>query len=285
MKYPVKITFFMVLLFLCSQLAGLAVVYEYIDVVKSEETGVVEWKELPAVGPVELERPQVEERYSYWFILGVVIVGTFLVFVLFWFGKPFIWKVWYFLAAVLCLYISFSAFVGNLFGGLFALVVSFFKTFRHNFFVHNFGEVFLYGGIAALIVPIFSVKYAVFLLLLMSLYDFVAVRKTKHMVDLAKFQAEAGVFAGLLFPYGKGQLKFGEGSVAMLGGGDIGFPLIFAGVVLKQVGVLQSLFVVLFSTLAISFLFFVARKKKFYPAIPYLTVGCLLGYFVGLLFF
>ena len=83
-----------------------------------------------------------------------------------------------------------------------------------------------------------------------------------------------------------------KGKIAVLGGGDIGFPLIFAGVVMKDlmlsnpelIGFLKTLIIPVFVSIALMYLLVSAQKDKFYPAMPYLTVGCVIGYFVVLLF-
>ena len=68
-------------------------------------------------------------------------------------------------------------------------------------------------------------------------------------------------------------------NVAILGGGDVAFPLIFAGVVLKSFNsYAYGVIIALFSTLALLFLLSTAKKGKFYPAMPFITVGSLLGY-------
>lgn len=92
------------------------------------------------------------------------------------------------------------------------------------------------------------------MLLIISLYDYIAVRKTGHMIKLAKFQAKLKIFAGLLIPYGKNK-------EAILGGGDIGFPLIFAGVAMKTLGP-KALIIPLFAAAALTFLFVKAEKKN-----------------------
>ena len=84
-----------------------------------------------------------------------------------------------------------------------------------------------------------------------------AVWKSKHMVKMAKFQTKSNIFAGLMLPYQKktGKVvsavtktekkesaphtaieKKKELKTAILGGGDVAFPLLFAGVVLKSTG-------------------------------------------------
>ena len=87
------------------------------------------------------------------------------------------------------------------------------------------------------------------LMILLSIYDMYAVWTSKHMVSMAKFQTKSGVFAGVLMPYKlpsfkprakKGVVKM---KMAILGGGDLGFPLIFAGVVFKSVGLYQAMII------------------------------------------
>ena len=122
------------------------------------------------------------------------------------------------------------------------------------------------------------------------------------MVKLAKFQIKSKVFAGLMVSYERKKGKIGTTQkevsgkgikVAVLGGGDIGFPLIFAGVVMKNlmltnpelIGFLKALIIPIFVTLALSYLLLKGKQDKFYPAMPYLTVGCIIGYLVILLIF
>jgi hypothetical protein len=56
------------------------------------------------------------------------------------------------------------------------------------------------------------------------------------------------------------------------------FPLFFAGAVMKTYNVWYALIPVIFSAIALTMLFFFAKKDRFYPAIPFLTAGCFLGY-------
>ena len=87
---------------------------------------------------------------------------------------------------------------------------------------------------------------------------------------------EMKIFAGLFIPYSKNRS-------AILGGGDIGFPLLFTGVVFVENG-WNALFVTFGVMLALGYLLTRGSKNKYYPAMPYLTVGCFLGYGLMLLF-
>jgi hypothetical protein len=79
---------------------------------------------------------------------------------------------------------------------------------------------------------------------------------------------------------------------AILGGGDVAFPLMFSAAVMeslifdgftKQVAFLQSLIITLFVAIALWLLFIKSEKDKFYPAMPFLSAGCLVGYGIILL--
>jgi presenilin-like A22 family membrane protease len=168
----------------------------------------------------------------------------------------------------------------------------------------HFSQVFVYGGLAAIFVPWLNVFSGVMLLIIISVYDMIAVWQSKHMVKLAEFTTESKVFAGLAVPYDKASGKIShvvssnlvakkKGKVrnAILGGGDIGFPLLFAGAVMQSImiqnvfwiGFLKSLIIPVFSTIALGFLFFKGQKNKFYPAMPFISIGCFVGYGVLLL--
>jgi len=133
-----------------------------------------------------------------------------------------------------------------------------------------------------------------------SAYDMFAVWKSKHMITLAKFQAQSRAFAGFVIPYTKtGKISGIKGEmpkeiggkggrkVAILGGGDIAFPLLFAGVVMdwlivsvglaKGAAMFQSWIVSIFAAVALLLLFVKAGKDKFYPAMPFISAGCFAG--------
>jgi presenilin-like A22 family membrane protease len=280
MKHILRVTIILTVLFAISQVIGLVIVDEYRDKVATEATGELQWKALPSIMGVGVERPDIEPKVSIWYIVAAILLGTGLILLIIKIGKTFLWKLWFFLAITVCLQVALAAFVSESVALILALLFAFFKIVRPNVILHNFSELFLYGGLAAIFVPILNVRYAFILLLVLSAYDAYAVWKSKHMIKMAKFQTKTGVFAGLLIPYryGKKQVK-----TAVLGGGDIGFPLIFAGTVLKTSGFLPALVVSLFSTIALFGLLWLSKKDRFYPAMPFITAGCIVGYLVSLL--
>ena len=187
------------------------------------------------------------------------------------------------MAVTICLTTVLSIFIPVIISFIIALALGIWKIFKPNFIVHNLTELFIYGGLAAIFVPVFNLLSVSILLILIALYDAYAVWKSKHMITLAKSQAESKVFAGFLLPYkipkAKPLIKTKPVKVrtAVLGGGDIGFPLIFAGVIMKEMGVWQSLVIPIFASLGLIYLLWKGDQNKFYPAMPFIGAGCFLG--------
>ncbi len=302
MKHNFTITSILLVIFLLSQFLGIAIVYNYIDVQKSMETGKTEFEALP-IG----ERPQMDEQFSYIPIIIMVIVGTVFVLLLIKYNLQWVWKLWFLTAIVLSLIVAFTAFIPAKYALFGALLFGLWKVFKPNFWIQNFTELFVYGGLAAIFVPVFNLWSVSILLVLISIYDAYAVWKSKHMITLAQSQAKSKIFAGLLIPYAiKGKKLFlskpqekskitktaiasktstatkttvtsNKARMAMLGGGDMAFPLLFAGTVLKQWGLWPSLVIPFFALLGLGALLFWAKEKKFYPAMPFISAGCFLG--------
>ncbi len=305
MKHTFKVTLLLALIFFATQIVGLAVTKEYISIDEyiDPETKAVVREVVSEDLPYNLERPKMEESTSYISITIAVIIGTLLLLLIIKFKKMNLWKFWFFFAVFFTMAIAFAPFVGQLIAAVLALVLALIKIYRPITILNNLTEIFIYGGLAAIFVPIINVFAAFALLFFISIYDIVAVRHTKHMVKLAKFQAKSRVFAGLLIPYGKGNIAVSgkkdliedkeKGRIAVLGGGDIGFPLLFAGAVMKElmlanpepIGFLKTLVIPVFVTFALLYLMVTGKKDKFYPAMPYLSVGCIFGYLFILLFF
>lgn len=305
MKHTLKVTITLVLFFFVAQFVGLLVVNQYIDHQKTIETKEITYKPLP----YNLERPEVQNQStSFIYVIVLMFIGTGILLLIIKTNKPIIWKIMFFISVFSTLTISFSAFINQFLAGIIALTITILKIYKPNVIIQNFSEIFIYGGLAAVLVNIFNIFGVVMLLIIVSIYDYISVYKTKHMIDLAKFQSQSKIFAGLFIPYQRGkislkgklqksetnkrQLKAApKQSVAVLGGGDIGFTLIFAGVVMKDLilqntvifGFLKTLIVPVCVSIALLVLLLKGQQNKFYPAMPILSFGCFIGYLIVLL--
>jgi len=316
MKHSLKITLLLALIFFISQVIGLAITNEYIDHKATVVKGEPVHKDLP----LGIERPEVKGTGGTAVIMIVlgVIIGTLLLLLIIKFRVFTLWKIWFFMAIAFCLTTAFLPYISKLLSavGIFnlqnlvtivaltlAVIIAILKIFKPGIIVQNISELFVYGGLSAIFVSLFKnpqwgIFWAFILLLIISIYDIIAVKKTKHMVKLAKFQTESKLFAGLSIPYSKigkpkknVKLKKGKVKIAILGGGDIAFPLIFAGTVMQKlmithlewVGFLKTLIIPLCVTFALLFLLTKGREDKFYPAMPFLSIGCFIGYLIILI--
>jgi len=54
---------------------------------------------------------------------------------------------------------------------------------------------------------------------------------------------------------------------------------------LKTVGFFSALFVIIGATIGLSYLLFFSEKKKFYPAMPFITAGIFAGMILSYLIF
>jgi presenilin-like A22 family membrane protease len=315
MKHNVPVTAALIVFFVLAQIIGLVLINadSKVEIVDGKPTVV---HQETSLGP----RPELSGLGTFAYIAIGLIIGTLLILLIIRLKKVNIWKAWFFLAVFLAISLSLGVFLNIYVAFILAFILAIIKVMKPNIIIHNITEVLMYSGIAIFLVPLLNVLWAFILLIAISLYDIYAVFKSKHMVTMAKFQAKSQVFAGLFIPYtAKAQPAEQKASIsqksakkslpkefpindvmpeqaekknAVLGGGDVAFPLLFTGAVMESLVVKgltqanalgQSLIITLTTTIAIALLFIFAKKDKFYPAMPVVTAGCLIGYGIVLL--
>jgi len=237
------------------------------------------------------------------FIFAIIIISLITKYKL----KLFM-KLWFFTVITIALSISIFAILKNIFGieryifaFTIALIFALLKIFRPSVITHNGTELLIYPGIATLFVPILSPITIILLLILISIYDVWAVWHSGLMQKMAHFQMnELKIFGGLLIPFASEKMKNKikllkqkyqnrkipqkeikkkkiKIEIAILGGGDIVFPIITSGVFLKAYGLGAALSVTFGALAGLTHLMIFSKKKKAYPAMPYITTGIFLG--------
>ncbi|MGE0792627.1 MAG: presenilin family intramembrane aspartyl protease [Candidatus Woesearchaeota archaeon] len=295
MKHEFKVTLILVFIFFLSQLIGLAFIAADIDNLTISDTG-----ELVVVHPETVigERPEFNGGQSLIYIIIGVLIGTLLLLFLAKYKAKKIWKFWYILAVIMTVSISLGVILSAQIALILAIIIATIKILKPNIYTHNITEVLMYSGLAIFLVPLFDLFWISIVLILISIYDMYAVWKSKHMITLAKFTAESNMFAGLTINYEANKIKQSHKKInlknstknksktAILGGGDVVFPLLFTGVVMENLikngfSIINSyLFVlpiIIITTLALFLLFYYSKKGKFYPAMPFISMGCFLG--------
>ncbi|MFA5993164.1 MAG: presenilin family intramembrane aspartyl protease [Candidatus Pacearchaeota archaeon] len=318
MKHSVKITAILISMFIITQLIGLGVIWLYTPVQQQVVINGTIQNITTNPLPYGMEPPQISQDFSLISIVFAFVLAILLVFFLTRLKAAKIIKWWFFIVVVLVLGVTFNAALMHLIPNysvynimslselvalLVAIPFAIFKIFKRNFLIHNLTELFVYPGIAVVFIPILNVLTIIILLVIISIYDMWAVWHSGFMQKMAKYQINTlKIFAGFFIPYANKKQrqaikearlnpkdkKAGKNikvNIAILGGGDVVFPIITAGVIFRSLGLIPALIVTLFATLALLALFIFARKGKFYPAMPFLTAGLLIGIGVAYLIF
>ena len=303
MKNPVKITILLLAMFLLAQLIGIYVSSIYQPQITQEynqTSGNIENKTLYNI-PYGFEPPQdVSPESSVASIVIALIIAVLLMLGLMKIRAELFLRVWFFVVVIIGIAIALNAFLISLqysaiIAGVIALVLSYLKVFKRNLIVHNITELLIYAGISTLFIPLLNIKTTVILLVIISIYDMYAVWHAGFMQKMAKYQMEkVRVFSGFFIPYisRKDRLKIENAKsksksskkkikvpvhLAILGGGDVVFPMMLAGVVLAAFGPLAALIIAIGASLGLAFLFYFSQKGKFYPAMPFITIGCFIA--------
>ncbi len=299
MKHKLSITLILLTMFLVTQFIGLFVVNIYSD------TNL----------PFGLEAPETEPTPSFLSILFTFALAFAIIFTLIKYKWKMIIRIWFFMVITLALSISLNAILKlttmtniSIIALAIAIPLAFLKIFRPNTYIHNSTELLIYPGIAAVFTPILNTLSVLALLIIISLYDAWAVWKSGIMQKMAKFQMEEiKIFGGFLVPSAstkvKNQIKklkikykgkkmpksiknkkF-KVNLAILGGGDVIFPIITAGVFMRAYNITPALFIIFGALAGLISIFIFSKKGKAYPAMPYITTGIFAGLLLWKLLF
>ncbi len=225
--------------------------------------------------PYSIEPPEIAQEFSIpYFIFGILaITVVFILFRKLRFTK--FLKIWFGLAIALCMSVSLSAFIGDIPALFVAGALTVIRLKEPDIYVHNMTEILLYGGLVSIFMPIFNVWTALILLICISIYDYIAVYVTKHMIMMAKSQDEENIFTGLVIRRGD--------EVAILGGGDVAFSLLFAATIGSAFGVPAAYITVYLVMIALAGLILYGKRGKFYPAMPFVTTACAASLIINML--
>src|SRR3989344_672813 len=241
MKHTFKITLLLIGMFFLAQLIGIGVSNFYL---KDTTSSLPEWIEPPK---------DIEPNVSLISIIIAIAFGVMIMLLLMRYKAELILRIWFFLVVVIALSVALNVFLSQfansfLLAFIISLPLAILKVFKRNIIVHNLTELLIYPVVASLFIPILNIPTMVILLILISIYDIYAVWHAGFMQKMAQYQIkQVKIFSGFFVPYlGKKERDLIKNSklkskkvkvnVAILGGGDIVFPIILAGVVLATFG-------------------------------------------------
>jgi presenilin-like A22 family membrane protease len=280
------IALFFVTVFLLVQLLGLYVGNQFIGLIKAGEAQPV------------FENP--EKTENSFILIIYILVGTGIII--------FAIKYWKSLIRIIEAIAVFSSstitFISLIpveifyvpIGVLLALALTTWKMLRPTVLNQNLSLIFAVAGAGAVIGASLGILPSLVFILLLSIYDFVAVFVTKHMVYMAKEITKTPTAFTLAFPYKfKKPIQFAAGKrkirkkfhVFQLGGGDIAIPLMFSVSILSSFSLAQALVSVTGSAVALGLLIYFSAKKpgRALPALPFVCAGAILSFLISILIF
>jgi presenilin-like A22 family membrane protease len=233
-------------------------------------------------------------QFLFYFLLGTLFLLSIIYFFKFKKSKAIFFKVIFLLAIGFGNLFFFGLWLPDLATFILVALLLFSLFKKPSLIIHNLVLIFAVAGIGAGLGLGFTPEMVILLLLIFSIYDFIAVYKTKHMVKMAKEMVEQGAILGFVvpqkisdFPTHLKEVKPG-GKFLILGAGDIVFPLIFSCSLIPQ-GISDSLIVASFSLLGllVGFLIFISKPptspgggRQPMPALPPIALFSIIGYLI-----
>ncbi len=171
---------------------------------------------------------------------------------------------------------------------LFLLLLLFLLIKKPLVVVHNTCIIIAIAGAGAVVGISLTPLIVIVLAAILSVYDVIAVYKTKHMVKMAEGMVKSKSILGIVIPFQIKDLFLDlkktdvQGRFMILGGGDIMIPLLLCVAFLSQ-GVVYSLVIFAFSLmgLAFSFILFISPEtKRPIPALPPIVFMLTFGYII-----
>jgi presenilin-like A22 family membrane protease len=306
MKHALKITAILIGMFFITQFIGIYVANAYapsIVQVVNQTSGDIINKTVYDL-PYGLDPPSdIKPQTSAVSIIIALLIAVTLMLTLMKLKAELFLRIWFLVVVIIGIALGLNAFIikipnSALIALIIAVPLGILKIFQRNMIVHNLTEVIIYPGIASVFIPILNIPVMIFLLIFISIYDMYAVWKAGFMQKMAKYQIEKlKIFSGFFVPYIgqkdrakiKSQKAKGNKNVkikvnlAILGGGDVVFPILLSGVVLRTWGLIPALIIPFGAVAGLTYLFYKSEKGKFYPAMPFITIGCFIALAVAYL--
>jgi len=212
-------------------------------------------------------------------------------------------QIFFVLAVFSGLDILFSTFINEPGAIILAAGLIILRFIQPTVFLHNLVVIGGLAGIGGMLGMTLLPRDAIILLIILAVYDVIAVYKTKHMVKIAKAMIKKRVILGIIIPEKISGFKASMvaveqeklpirkifkpgrmGRFMILGGGDLALPLLLIASVAKQ-NIWQSIVILIFALFGLlaMHLIFIKLKSRPMPALPPLAFFSILGYLISLL--
>lgn len=228
------------------------------------------------------------------YLVGLIVVATALMLLLYKYRFGSLITVWFYSALGVTLLLFFGSFLSTLISLVVAAGLLTLRIKSKSLWTRNFVDIFSYAGAGAFFGTMIGPLPAMIFLGVLAIYDILSVFYTGHMVSLAEEGMDSNTFMGIVYPKEGGNVdevelkkEPDEGEkkvkIGVLGGGDVIAPMILSISLLNSFGVLASFLTSLGALAGLYFLFNIMDENSFYPAIPFIAAGAVIGFFISLL--
>jgi len=234
-------------------------------------------------------------QFSFWRFIASFLLATLFIFLVSQFvkfkkGKDFIFKTIFILATFSGGATFLSAWLPDALSLILMVFLILWWFKKPSILIHDLLIVMAIAGAGSLLGLALHPLMVVLFLIIFSIYDFIAVFQTKHMIKMAKEMIKSKAIVALVIPPGISGFKERMetvrpgGKFLILGGGDVIFPLLFASS-LVPFNILDSVIVAFFSLIGLFasfFLFISQQKRQPIPALPPIALFSLIGFLITL---
>ncbi|MCX6740726.1 MAG: presenilin family intramembrane aspartyl protease [Candidatus Parcubacteria bacterium] len=239
---------------------------------------------------VPVSEISIQSQYSALQFLLIFLTATVILLLLLkLYKKPWLVRLLFYLAIFQGLWIFVNAYVPWPNCLIILGVLAFYWLYYKNILIHNAIIIMALSAIAVMFGANLTPSAAIIILLILAVYDFWAVYKTKHMVQMFTGMAEQKVYFTIIIPqnirglFKKISIVSPSVEFMFLGTGDIALPAIFV-VSCLQISLLTAYITALGTIAGFIFLFilFVSQKEKQpMPGLPPIVLGTLLGFLIS----
>ena len=172
------------------------------------------------------------------------------------------------------------------------VIMAYLLLFRREWYVMNTVGILLCVGLSSIWGITLNAWYTVLLLSIFAVYDYIAVYRTKHMIDLADVSIKGGMPMLFYIPERRGtsmhdvSIESGrEGSGTMLlGFGDVALPsiMVVSSAIYGSYSLFPFIILPIVGAVAGMILLFIFARKPA-PGLPYINAGAILGFLAAFL--
>ncbi len=249
-------------------------------------------KFLPSLGPVEAQ------GFSAFNVLDFIILALFIFLIVFLATKfqragSILFKIFFAVIVFSGVQAVASIWFAPIIATLLALWAAVLVLFFNNAIIQNLVMVITLAGVGAAFGLSLTPVTIVWILVIMSFYDIVAVYKTGHMIKLAEAMIRSHAIFGFVVPEeGRSHTEKianitpGQGFM-ILGSGDVIFPLLLSASLVRY-SIKQSLLVGFFSLLGLFLMHLIFNNQKVrkpMAALPPIVAITIIGYLFSLILF